>query len=149
MVNNYTEQINSLTKQINLLQDKYTRLFADLENIKRRAAEEQKITSERLEKKIFFDLLPVIDNFERAIQATATGHKESGFDLIYNLFQKFLHQNDIREIETSGMFNPELHEAISQASDTQQESGSIVEVFEKGYYLHNKVLRHAKVSVVG
>jgi len=146
----YERMATEYTEQINSLQDKYARLFADIENMKRRAIEEQRAASERIEKKIFLDLLPVIDNFERAMQTINTsGMQQSGFNLIYGLFQKFLKQHDIREIETSDMFDPELHEAISQVSDEQKESGSIVQVFEKGYYLHNKVLRHAKVSVVG
>lgn len=147
----YERTVAEYTEQIAALQDKYARLFADIENMKRRAIEEQKLASERIEKKIFLSILPIIDNFERAMQAnsTAPAAQESGFDLIYSLFQTLLKQHGIREIETNGLFNPEIHEAISQISDTEKESGTIGQVFEKGYYLHNKVLRPAKVAVVG
>jgi len=146
----YERMVTEYTEKIAALQDTCARLFADVENMKRREAEEQKMASQRIEKKIFLDILPIIDNFERAMLANSSVHseKQSGFDLIYSLFQKFLKQHNIREIEISGSFDPELHEAISQVTDTQKESGTIVQVFEKGYYLKNKILRHAKVSVV-
>lgn len=135
--------------KISGLQDKYIRLFSDIENMKRRTSEEQRLSSERIEKKIFLDLLPIIDNFERAMnEDNKESYQMSGITLIYSLFQKFLKQHGINEIETTGIFNPELHEAISQIIDNTQETGTIVKIFEKGYYLNNKVLRHSKVAVV-
>jgi molecular chaperone GrpE len=147
---NCKEQITALLEQVSAAKDRYARLFADVENMKRRESEEQRLKIELMQKKIFLDLLPIIDNFERAIQVELS-HKEtspSGIKLIYALFIKFLEQQGIVVIDTSGEFNPEMHEAISQVIDATKQPGTIVQVFEKGYYLHKTVLRHAKVAVV-
>lgn len=82
------------------------------------------------------------------IKDNKESYEISGNILIYSLFQKFLKQQGINEIETTGIFNPELQEAISQIIDNTQKTGSIVKIFEKGYYLNNKVLRHSKVAVI-
>lgn len=141
-------EIEQLKIQVQEWKDKAFRLAADVENIRRRLSEEQRLQKEKIEKKIFLDLLPIIDNFDRAIASNRELADKIGLLLIRNLFEKFLTTQGVSEIKEVEQFDPELHEAISQIVDENKISGTIIEVFEKGYRLHNSILRHAKVAVV-
>lgn len=141
-------ELEILKQQTQEWKEKAFRLAADVENIRRRSSEEQRLQKEKIEKKIFLDLLPIIDNFDRAITANKEMAEKLGILLIRNLFEKFLHSHYVSEIKEIEYFDPELHEAISQIDDENKSSGTIIEVFEKGYRLHNSILRHAKVAVV-
>ncbi|MFH1004198.1 MAG: nucleotide exchange factor GrpE [Bacteroidota bacterium] len=133
--------------------DKYIRLYADFENYRKR------ITKERIDlikfagEDIFIQLLPVIDDFERAIKA-ATQAKDmetikQGEQLIYNKFKNILTQNGLQEINSAGqIFDSELHDAVTNIpSPSEDMKGKVVEEVEKGYYLNGKVIRHTKVIV--
>jgi len=94
-----------------------------------------------------------MDDFERAKkiieQSTDCVAMKNGIDLIYNKFRDFLKQNGIREIESlNNEFNVDLHEAVTKVSVTDESmKGKVVEVVEKGYYMHDKVMRFSKVVV--
>jgi molecular chaperone GrpE len=102
---------------------------------------------------LLINILPVIDDFDRAMQTLdmvqEESHVKDGVKLIYNKFQDFLKQNGIKEIEAIGqIFNTDLHEAITQIPAPSEElKGKIVDVVQKGYYLHDKVIRFSKVVI--
>jgi molecular chaperone GrpE len=123
-----------------------------MENMRRRAAQEQQLQTEKIKKQIFLDLLPIIDNFERALQSLTTSGASAeetvrGISLIHTLLEKMLQKYGITEIKTTDYFNPELHEAIMHIESPGKESGSIIQVLEKGYMQNGSVLRPARVSV--
>lgn len=145
--------IGSLQKEIEEHKDKYLRLYADFENLRKRTAKEKleyiKLASEEL----MTSLLPILDDIERAQQSYKqnknTDAFEEGIQLIYQKFFKTLEQRGLKLMTSKGeLFNAEIHEAITQTpvADDQQK-GKIVDELEKGYYLHDKVIRFAKVVI--
>ena len=98
-------------------------------------------------------ILPVIDDFDRAVQTLdnveEAGHLKDGVMLIYNKFQDFLKQNGVKEIEAKEQaFDTDLHEAITTfPAPTEELKGKIIDVVQKGYYLNDKVIRHSKVVI--
>lgn len=134
----YEKSVNDLS----IMEDKYLRMNADFENIKRRLIKEKtdlvKINSE----KIILDFLSVVDNFERV------SILDDGIKIIYSVFKKILNDYGVVEIEYSKMFNSDEHEAISVMEIPDRESGEIIEVVEKGYSMNGKIIRYSKVVVV-
>jgi molecular chaperone GrpE len=135
------------------MQDRYLRLSAEFDNYRKRTLREKIELSKYAGENILLSIIPVMDDFERAIKLIETKSDceamKSGIDLIYNKFSEFLKQNGLREIESLNKdFNVDLHDAVAKVP-VQDESlkGKVVDVVEKGYYLHDKVMRHAKVVV--
>ncbi|MCA8829011.1 nucleotide exchange factor GrpE [Hymenobacter pini] len=133
------------------LKDKYLRLAAEFENYKRRTTKERADLFKTANQELMVALLPVLDDFDRARHHTketedANAVRES-VDIIYNKLNKTLTQKGLTIMETKGgAFDPELHEAITQIpAPTEDLKGKIVDEVEKGYYLGDKVIRHAKV----
>ncbi|RSK36071.1 nucleotide exchange factor GrpE [Hymenobacter metallilatus] len=133
------------------LKDKYLRLAAEFENYKRRTTKERADLFKTANQELMVSLLPVLDDFDRARHHTkdtddATAVRES-VDIIYNKLNKTLTQKGLTTMETKGgAFDPELHEAITQIpAPTEELKGKVVDEVEKGYYLGDKVIRHAKV----
>ncbi|QNE38434.1 nucleotide exchange factor GrpE [Hymenobacter sp. NBH84] len=133
------------------LKDKYLRLAAEFDNYKRRTAKERQELFKTANQEMMVALLPVMDDFERANTYTkdstdVTAVRES-IDIIYNKLVKTLQQKGLTPMETKGgAFDPDLHEAITQIPAPSEElKGKVVDEVEKGYYLGDKVLRHAKV----
>lgn len=100
------------------------------------------------------NILPVVDNFERALKSMSTGEgcgssKKKDVDLIYANFKSFLTQNGVKEIETENAdFNTDIHEAVTTIpAPTPELKGKVLDCIEKGYYLNDKVMRFAKVVV--
>lgn len=136
------------------VKDQLIRIGADFQNFKKRTERDRFIWSQTLTADIFLNLLPVIDNFDRALeQAKKSDNNQelaswlAGFELIYKSLNDFLKKNRVETIEQLTTFDPNLHEALMQVEDTTKESGTIVQVFERGFMLDGKVLRPAKVSV--
>lgn len=135
------------------MQDRYLRLSAEYDNYRKRTLREKIELTKNAGENILISIIPVIDDFERAMKlmeasADCTAMK-SGIDLIYNKFNEFLKQNGIREIESLNKdFNVDLHDAITKipAQDDSMK-GKVVDVIQKGYWLNDKVLRHSKVVV--
>ena len=125
------------------------RLAAEFDNYKKRTAREQASLSTRATERLVKELLPIVDDLERALQA-AHDHEEAtleeGVALVHRALADLLAREGLAEIETEGAFDPHVHEALlSQPSD--QAEGSIIEVVQKGYRLGDRVLRPARVVV--
>jgi len=130
--------------------DKYLRLYAEFENYRRRTSREKLELIQGANESLIRALLPVLDDFDRAEKAfREANHKEAeGLLLIHNKYKKVLEQHGVKAMEVGDVFNPDLHEAISQLSVSDQGlKGKIIEVVEKGYMLGDKVVRFAKVVV--
>ncbi|CDG49846.1 nucleotide exchange factor GrpE [Cardinium endosymbiont of Bemisia tabaci] len=145
------EQLQSLLKETN---DKYLRLYAEFDNFKKRTTKEHRDRTDRDNKKILKELLPIVDDFERcmmALQGTqAVVQHLEGIKLIYDKLCGFLKKCGVQEIaiEQGSAFNADLHEAIMQQPvDNLEMQGKIVTVVEKGYLINEYVLRFAKVII--
>lgn len=145
-------QLQECQQEVQRWKELYTRLNADIENMKRRAYKDQEFSVNRTMIQVFGDLLPVLDNFDRAL-ASSTGDVQEaslykGLLLIRKEFAGVLERYGVREMTEIQQFDPEMHEALSQIPANEQfKSGSIVTVLEKGYWYKDQILRHAKVSV--
>ncbi len=140
------DKIQELGEKLAVMNDKYLRLYSEYENYRKRTNLEKVDLLINGSKEMMKAILPVIDDFERAISATAN---EEGVLLIYNKMMKILEQKGLKAMEVKGeKFDENLHEAITRipAADEAQK-GTVVDVVEKGYYLNDKVLRYAKVVV--
>jgi molecular chaperone GrpE len=125
------------------------RLAADFDNFRKRSAREQEAMSVRAGERIVKELLPVLDDLERALEAAAKHEEaqlEEGVELVHRELAQLLEREGLVEIETEGAFDPHSHEALlSQPSDAQE--GTVIEVVQKGYRLGDRVLRPARVVV--
>jgi molecular chaperone GrpE len=147
---------SSLEERVALLEqerDEYLndlkRVAADFENYRKRVARDQQDVVARAHERLVKELLPVLDDLERALEA-ATDHEEAkleeGVRLVHRELMKALAKEGLVEVETDGQFDPHMHEALlSQPSE--QEDGSVIEVLQKGYRLGDRVLRPARVVV--
>jgi molecular chaperone GrpE len=135
------------------MQDRYLRLSAEFDNYRKRTLREKIDLTKHAGENILKSIVPVMDDFDRALKlmdtATDSTAMKSGIDLIYNKFNEFLKQHGISEIEAlHSDFNVDLHEAISKVPvDDESLKGKVVDVVQKGYYLHDKVMRFSKVIV--
>jgi molecular chaperone GrpE len=133
------------------LKDKYLRLAAEFENYKRRTAKERADLFKTANQELMVALLPVLDDFDRArlhTQGTADpAALQNALDITYSKLNKTLQQKGLTPMNAQGGdFDAELHEAITQIPAPSEElRGKIVDEIEKGYYLGDKVIRHAKV----
>jgi len=136
--------------------DKYLRAHADFENAKKRL-EKDKINAVSYANESFAkDLLAVMDSFENALSSieSADGENASevlsqmkeGVNLTYEQLKKILEKNHIKEIDSSGAFDPQLHQAIMQVESEEHEEGDVVQVMQKGYTIKDRILRPAMVS---
>lgn len=148
------EQIeNSVEKELADLHDKHIRLHAEFDNFRRRTLKEKAELIKSGGEKALVELLPVIDDFERAMQAMETSEDvaalKDGLRLIYTKFQAYLKQNGVCEIETKERdFDTDKHEAITKIPAPNKDlKGKIVDVIQKGYQLNDKVIRFAKVVI--
>ena len=135
------------------MQDKYIRLSAEFDNYRKRTLREKMELSKYAEENLLLKIIPLMDDFERALQhmdtSTDIAAMKNGIDLIYLKFSEFLKQNGIKEIESlNSNFNVDLHEAVAKVPvEEKDKKGTVVDVVLKGYYLQDKVLRFAKVVV--
>jgi molecular chaperone GrpE len=125
------------------------RVAADFENYRKRVARDQEDLVARAHERLVKELLPVLDDLERALEAAAQHEEaklEEGVRLVHRELMKALAREGLVEVETEGQFDPHVHEALlSQPSE--QEDGSVIEVLQKGYRLGDRVLRPARVVV--
>ena len=133
--------------------DKYLRLSAEFDNYRKRTLRERMELTKTAAESVMLSILPVADDFERAMHSIEQGMDfeatKEGILLIYSKFKEFIKQNGITEIEATGKnFDTDLHEALTKIPVTSEElKGKIVDVIQKGYYLNEKVIRFAKVVV--
>jgi molecular chaperone GrpE len=152
----FEERVSTLEERTALLEkerDEYLndlkRVAADFENYRKRVARDQEGLVARAHERIVKELLPVLDDLERALEAAAQHEEaklEEGVRLVHRELVEALAREGLVEVETDGQFDPHVHEAlVSQPSE--QEDGSVIEVLQKGYRLGDRVLRPARVVV--
>ncbi|HQG77686.1 MAG TPA: nucleotide exchange factor GrpE [Bacteroidales bacterium] len=143
----------SFEEKLAEMQDRYIRIAAEFDNYRKRTLREKMEITKYAGEDLLVKLLPVMDDFERALKHMEVSPDcqslKDGLDLIYSKFSDFLKQQGIREIEALNKdFNFDLHEAVAKAPAPGEDSrGKVVEVILKGYFLHDKVVRHTKVVV--
>jgi molecular chaperone GrpE len=142
------ETASEISAEVKLaeMQERYLRLSAEFDNYRKRTLREKIELTKHAGENILISIVPVMDDFERALTLMAM---KSGIDLIYNKFNDFLKQHGIKEIESlHSDFNVDLHEAVSKIPvEDESMKGKVVDVLQKGYYLHDKVMRFSKVIV--
>jgi len=147
------EQLKQAESELLELKDKHIRLQAEFDNYRKRTLKERMELLKTASESLLISILPVIDDFDRAVQTLdkveEEGHLKDGVLLIYNKFQDFLKQNGVKEIEAKDQtFDTDLHEAITKIpAPTKDLKGKIVDVVQKGYYLNDKVIRFSKVVI--
>jgi molecular chaperone GrpE len=131
--------------------ERYMRLMAEFQNFKRRAAKEKSDIHAYANEKIISDLLPVLDNFERALSTDASdaeGYRK-GMELIFQQLQTALEKAGLKEIPALGEeFDPKVHNAVMTEDSEEHDDGKISKVLQKGYTLNDKVVRPSMVAVV-
>ncbi len=131
----------------------YLFLMAEFDNFRKRTVRERADLIKSASEKALKGLLPIVDDFERGLDAirdtTDAEAVKEGMKLIYNKFVKYLADNGVKEIESTGKpFDTELHEAVAMVpAEKEDEKGTVKDTVQKGYMLNDKVLRHAKVVV--
>lgn len=149
------KEIAQLKDDVAENKDKYLRLYSEFENFRRRTAKEKLDMVQTANSELLADLLPVLDDFERALKnfddkKSDLSAVKDGIKLIHNKFSKVLEQKGLKPMNSKeGMdFDPELHEAITQIPAPKPKlKGKVVDVIEKGYLLKDKVIRYAKVVI--
>jgi molecular chaperone GrpE len=151
--NKSEEQLEKAEAELLELKDKHIRLQAEFDNYRKRTLKERMELLKTASESVLVGILPVIDDFDRAIQTLdqveENSHLKDGVMLIFNKFQDFLKQNGVKEIEGKDQpFDTDLHEAITTFPAPSEElKGKIIDVVQKGYYLNDKVIRHSKVVI--
>jgi molecular chaperone GrpE len=143
------DEVAALQAERDELFDRLQRLAAEFDNFRKRNAREQSALRERANERLVKELIPILDDLGRALEA-ASEHEEAkledGVRLVHRAMSDLLAKEGLAEIETDGKFDPHVHEALlSQPSDAEE--GSVIEVVQKGYKLGDKVLRPARVVV--
>ncbi|MCW5782147.1 MAG: nucleotide exchange factor GrpE [Nitrospirales bacterium] len=139
-------------EELQIFQDKYLRLAAEFENYKRRAQRDQNDSIRFGNESLLKNLLPIIDNLERAIQcakdAGTSGPLLEGVELTHKQFLETVGKVGVRQVSTTGnSFDPAIHQAVTQVESENVEPNTVIEEFQKGYLLHDRILRPAMVSV--
>lgn len=150
---NPEKKIEELQTELETLKDKYIRLQAEFDNFRKRTLQDKAQLIKTAGESIILNILPVVDDFERALEAMKDVPDDDpgkqGTVLIYNKFVDFLKQNNVKEIEAKNTdFNVDLHEAVTKFPAPSEElKGKVIDVVQKGYTLNDKVIRFAKVVV--
>ncbi len=148
---NKKEKKDKRDEQIEDLQDRLKRNLAEFENFRKRTEKEKSQMYDMGVRGVVEKLLPVIDNFERGIAMRPeeeTTAFADGMDKIYKQFTDLLEQLGVTAIEAVGKpFDPNFHNAVMQDTESDAESGTVVEEFQKGYMLHDSVIRYSMVKV--
>lgn len=146
-------ELDETNEKIAELNDKYLRQVAEFDNYRKRTMKEKAELIKNGGERVMESILPVLDDFERALQNMSKDEnaKEilTGIELIYNKFTSILKQNGLQKIETEGKdFDTDYHEAIAMVPAPAEElKGKVLDCVQTGYMLNDKVIRHAKVAV--
>lgn len=140
-------------EELELYKDKHLRMYSEFENFRRRSAKERIELMQNAGQEIITALLPILDDFDRAMNANkdsedVTAIKE-GMELIHNKIFMLLEQKGLKPMDAQGKdFNSDDYEAIAKIpAPTKNLKGKVIDVTEKGYYLNSKIIRHAKVVI--
>jgi len=146
-------KITELELKVSELNDKYLRLYSEFDNFRKRTAKEKVDLIQSGGEDVFKSILPVMDDFERAIKSnsetTDVKAVNDGINLIYNKLKSTLTQKGLEEMNSVGEpFNADIHEAITNIpAPTEEQKGKVVDQLEKGYMLNGKIIRFAKVII--
>ncbi|WP_246032760.1 nucleotide exchange factor GrpE [Sphingobacterium yanglingense] len=155
-VQNEAEELSieeSLTNQLAEANDKYARLFAEFDNYKKRTSKERVELIQTAGQGVISKLLPVLDDFDRALAAMANAQDvesiKQGIELVNNKFKKLLENEGLKEMETNGQpFDADFQEAITSIPAPSEDlKNKVIDTVEKGYFLNDKVIRFAKVVI--
>lgn len=145
------EKLDAANKEIEQLKDKYLRAVAEFDNYKKRTLKEKAELLLNGSEKTVCAVLPVLDDFERALADKATDAEavREGMKIIFNKFTKALSSLGVKKIETEGKdFNVDYHEAVAMVPGMgDDKKGKVIDCLQTGYQLNDKVIRHAKVAV--
>ena len=147
------EEVEKLQAEIAELKDKHLRMVAEFDNFRRRNAKEKVELVETAGKDVLTSLLVVLDDVDRASKQLETSTDvpviKEGIMLVFNKFRNIMQQKGLKVMEAKDQeFNPDLHEAITEIpAPTPELAGKVIDVVEPGYYLKDKLIRHAKVVV--
>ena len=145
-------ETEALKEQIAQLNDKYLRQAAEFDNFRRRTAKERVELIQTAGKDVVKDLLDVLDDSDRAqeqlVKTDDIAQIKEGVQLVFNKFRNVLTARGLKPMEAVGTeFNPDLHEAVTEIDAGEDMQGKVVAEVQKGYYLNDKIIRHAKVVV--
>ncbi|MBO2943282.1 nucleotide exchange factor GrpE [Paenibacillus sp. F411] len=148
------QEIEQLKAELSEQQQRVLRTQADFDNFRRRTQKEKEELAKYASSKLITELLPVIDNFERAMAASTVDPESDslvkGVNMIFRQLEGILNAEGLQPMNSVGQpFNPEFHQAIMQVESEEHEEGVVVEEIQKGYMLKDKVLRPAMVKVSG
>lgn len=146
-------ETSSASQEVAELKDKYLRLYADFENFRRRTAKEKLDLISTANEGLLVSLLPVVDDFERAMQSIENANDiaalKEGVSLIYHKLFRTLEAKGVKPMTSKGeVFNADIHESVTQfPAPSDDLKGKVIDEVEKGYFLNDKVIRFAKVIV--
>jgi molecular chaperone GrpE len=145
-------EIENLNQQVAELKDRHLRQAADFDNFRRRNAKERVELIQTAGKDVITDLLVVLDDSERAQKQMETADDvnliKEGVQLVFSKLRNILSGKGLKPMDSAGEdFNPDLHEAITEIDAGKEMKGKVVDEVQKGYYLNDKIIRHAKVVV--
>lgn len=147
------QQLEAANEKVAVLEDKYLRQVAEFDNYRKRTMKEKAELIKNGGERTIESILPVLDDFERALANMAKDENAAevmtGVELIYNKFVGILKQNGLQKMETEGAeFNTDFHEAIAMVPTPDEKmKGKVLDCIQAGYTLNDKVIRHAKVAV--
>lgn len=146
------EKIEKLEEEVKASEDKYLRLYAEFENFKRRKNQEIETNNIYKSQKVITEILPSLDNLERALQVDSDNEEvkalRKGVEMVYEGILNALKSEGVEVVETENVqFDPNYHHAVMQDEDSEKESGAILDTFQKGYKLKDRVIRPAMVKV--
>lgn len=145
-------EVEELKKKLQDEENRYLRLRADFDNFKRRTQTERESAAKYRSQSLLTDLLPVLDNFERALQVEATTEDgqsiKKGIEMVYRSLVEATAKEGLEVIETvDHPFDPNVHQAVMQEQDDSKEAGVVLQELQRGYKLKDRVLRPAMVKV--
>ena len=145
-------QVEKLTREVEQEKSQHLRSLADFQNFRRRKDEESLKDRQFANRELIIALLPIIDNFERALAAAETSQSYDaligGVKLTQRQLQDFLRKNGVEPIESVGLeFDPNLHEAVMRVEDDEKPANTVVEELQRGYRMHDRVVRPSMVKV--
>ncbi|MBM7651693.1 nucleotide exchange factor GrpE [Neobacillus cucumis] len=151
-VDEYLQEIQQLNAKLEEADNRYLRLQADFDNFRRRTRLDQEAGEKYRAQKLITDLLPALDNFERAMKMEADNEQTKtllqGMDMVYRSMVEALKKEGVEPIEAVGKeFDPHLHQAVMQGEDANFGSNIVTDEFQKGYLLKDRVIRPSMVKV--